>query len=63
VPDAGLPLRRVGRDPAAIEYYARVASNLPGTGGLHDFLLAAEGLRAAAGDDPSSRPRSAAGLR
>jgi hypothetical protein len=51
--------------PAAIKYYAGVASNLAGTGGHRDFLLAAEGLCVATGDDPRSRPRSAAaaGLR
>ncbi|TKV96732.1 hypothetical protein SEVIR_9G448800v4 [Setaria viridis] len=52
----------VGRDPAAIKYYARVASNLAGAGRLRDFLLAAEGLRAAAGDDPSFAARISARL-
>ncbi|TVU47459.1 hypothetical protein EJB05_07062, partial [Eragrostis curvula] len=47
----------VGRDPAAIKYYARVASNLAGAGRLRDFLLAAEGLRAATGDDPGFAAR------
>jgi hypothetical protein len=47
----------VGSDPAAIKYYARVASNLAGAGRLRDFLLAAEGLRAAAGDDPGFAAR------
>jgi hypothetical protein len=40
----------VGRDPTAIKYYSRVASNLVGAGRLREFLLAAEGLRAASGD-------------
>ncbi|CAL4922127.1 unnamed protein product [Urochloa decumbens] len=52
----------VGRDPSAIKYYARVASNLAGAGRLRDFLLAAEGLRAAAGDDPSFAARISARL-
>jgi len=52
----------VGRDPATIKYYARVASNLAGAGRLRDFLLAAEGLRAAAGDDPSFAARISARL-
>ncbi|WVZ56546.1 hypothetical protein U9M48_007057 [Paspalum notatum var. saurae] len=52
----------VGRDPTAIKYYARVASNLAGAGRLRDFLLAAEGLRAAAGDDPSFAARISARL-
>ncbi|GJN31111.1 hypothetical protein PR202_gb19469 [Eleusine coracana subsp. coracana] len=52
----------VGRDPAAIKYYARVASNLAAAGRLRDFLLAAEGLRAAAGDDPGFAARISARL-
>ncbi|KAL6645770.1 hypothetical protein ACP70R_017378 [Stipagrostis hirtigluma subsp. patula] len=52
----------VGRDPTAIKYYARVASNLAGAGRLRDFLLAAEGLRAAAGDDASFAARISARL-
>ncbi|XP_047090213.1 pentatricopeptide repeat-containing protein At5g02830, chloroplastic-like [Lolium rigidum] len=40
----------VGSNPSAIDYYSRVASNLAGAGRLGDFLIAAEGLRAAAGD-------------
>lgn len=52
----------VGRDPAAIKYYARVASNLAGAGRLRDFLLAAEGLRAAACNDPSFAARISARL-
>lgn len=52
----------VGRDPAAIKYYARVASNLAAAGRLRDFLLAAEGLRAAAGDDPGFASRISARL-
>jgi hypothetical protein len=52
----------VGRDPAAIKSYARVASNLAGAGRLRDFLLAAEGLRAATGDDPSFAARISARL-
>nr|CAB3501172.1 unnamed protein product [Digitaria exilis] len=52
----------VGRDPAAIKYYAHIASNLAGAGRLRDFLLAAEGLRAAAGDDPSFAARISASL-
>uniref|UniRef100_A0A0E0NTI8 Uncharacterized protein n=1 Tax=Oryza rufipogon TaxID=4529 RepID=A0A0E0NTI8_ORYRU len=48
---AALPLLSdVGRDPTAIKYYSRVASNLVGAGRLREFLLAAEGLRAASGD-------------
>ncbi|XP_040378592.1 pentatricopeptide repeat-containing protein At5g02830, chloroplastic isoform X2 [Oryza brachyantha] len=48
---AALPLLSdVGRDPTAIKYYSRVASNLAGAGRLREFLLAAEGLRAASGD-------------
>uniref|UniRef100_A0A0E0KC85 PROP1-like PPR domain-containing protein n=1 Tax=Oryza punctata TaxID=4537 RepID=A0A0E0KC85_ORYPU len=43
-------LSDVGRDPTAIKYYSRVASNLVGAGRLREFLLAAEGLRAASGD-------------
>ena len=64
-PRRGGARRRRPPPAAAIKYYAGVASNLAGTGGLRDFLLAAEGLRAAAGDDPRSRPRNAAaaGLR
>ncbi|KAL6902325.1 hypothetical protein ACP4OV_005201 [Aristida adscensionis] len=52
----------VGRDPAAIKFYARVASNLAGAGRLRDFLLAAEGLRAAAGDDAGFAARISARL-
>jgi hypothetical protein len=46
----------VGSDADAIKYYARVASNLAATGRLCDFL-AAEGLRAAAGNDPGFAAR------
>ncbi|XP_062210853.1 pentatricopeptide repeat-containing protein At5g02830, chloroplastic [Phragmites australis] len=52
----------VGRDPTTIKYYARVASNLAGAGRLRDFLLAAEGLRAAAGDDAGFAGRISARL-
>lgn len=43
-------LSDVGSNPSAIDYYSRVASNLAGAGRLSDFLIAAEGLRAASGD-------------
>uniref|UniRef100_A0A452XFI6 PROP1-like PPR domain-containing protein n=1 Tax=Aegilops tauschii subsp. strangulata TaxID=200361 RepID=A0A452XFI6_AEGTS len=43
-------LSDVGSNPSAIDYYSRVASNLAGAGRLGDFLIAAEGLRAASGD-------------
>ncbi|CAM0872629.1 unnamed protein product [Alopecurus aequalis] len=43
-------LSDVGSNPSAIDYYSRVASNLAGAGRLGDFLIAAEGLRAAAGN-------------
>ncbi|KAL5218718.1 hypothetical protein ABZP36_019402 [Zizania latifolia] len=42
-------LSDVGRDPTTIKYYSRVASSLAGAGRLREFLLAAEGLRAASG--------------
>ncbi|KAG8096451.1 hypothetical protein GUJ93_ZPchr0013g34199 [Zizania palustris] len=43
-------LSDVGRDPTAIKYYSRVASNHAGARRLREFLLAAEGLRSDSGD-------------